>query len=287
MPRIVYVNGRYRPYAEAAVHVEDRGFQFADAVYEVIEVRCGELIDGTRHLDRLDRSLSELRIPPPMSRAVLRHVIGEVVRRNLVRHGTVYLQVSRGQAPRDFAIPTPALRPTVVCLARQGSPARLEAAADRGIAVRSMPDLRWGRCDIKTVMLLPACLAKTRAAEAGAKEAWLVDGDGFVTEGAASNAWIVTAEGEVVTRATSPAILAGVTRQTTLDAVAREGLRLVERAFTVAEATAAREAFLTSASNTVMPVVEVDGVRIGDGRPGPLTRRLRRIFHQNAERATI
>lgn len=287
MPRIVFVNGRYRPYAEAAVHVEDRGFQFADAVYEVIEVDDGDVIDETRHLDRLERSLGELRIAPPMSRAALRHVIRQVIRRNRVRDGTVYLQVSRGQASRDFVIPSPALRPTVVCLARQGSPQRLAAAAERGIAVRSAPDIRWGRCDIKTVMLLPACLAKSDAQAHGAKEAWLVDRDGLVTEGAASNAWIVTAEGAVVTRATGRAILAGVTRSTTLDAIRQEGLELVERAFSIDEAKRAREAFITSASNTVMPVVEIDGATISDGRPGALTRRLRQLFHQRAERATI
>lgn len=287
MPRIVYVNGRYRPYAEAAIHVEDRGFQLADAVYEVVEVREGSLIDETRHLDRLDRSLGELRMAAPMSRAALRHVIREVIRRNLVRHGTVYLQVSRGQAPRDFIFPPAGLSPTVVCLARSASPARLDAVAERGIAVRSMPDIRWGRCDIKTVMLLPACLAKTAASETGAKEAWLVDRDGFVTEGAASNAWIVTVAGEVVTRGTGMAILAGVTRRTTLDVLAEERLKLVERGFTVAEAQAAREAFITSASNTVMPVVDIDGSMIGDGRPGPVTRRLRQAFRRIAEHATI
>ena len=287
MPRIVYVNGRYRPYAEAAVHVEDRGFQLADAVYEVVEVRDGSLVDETRHLDRLDRSLGELRIAEPMSRAALRHVIREVIRRNRVRHGTVYLQVSRGQAPRDFVFPPPGLSPTVVCLARSASPEKIDAVAERGIAVRSMPDIRWGRCDIKTVMLLPACLAKTAASESGAKEAWLVDRDGFVTEGAASNAWIVTAAGEVVTRSTGTAILAGVTRRTTLDVLAQEGVTLVERGFTIGEAHAAREAFITSASNTVMPVVDIDGHAIGDGRPGPITRRLRQAFHQIAEHATI
>lgn len=287
MPRIVYVNGRYRPYAEAAVHVEDRGFQFADAVYEVIEVRDHGMIDATRHLDRLDRSLGELRIPAPMSRSALGHVIRQVIRRNHVRDGTVYLQISRGQAPRDFVIPSPPLRPTVVCIARPGSPQRLQATAERGIAVASMPDIRWGRCDIKTVMLLPACLAKSEAQAAGAKEAWLVDRDGYVTEGAASNAWIVTATGELVTRPTSRAILPGVTRRTTLDVLRRAGLTLVERPFTIAEAKAAHEAFITSASNTVMPVVAIDGVTIGDGRPGPVSRGLREQFYLFAERATI
>lgn len=287
MPRVVYVNGRYRPYAEAAVHVEDRGFQLADAVYEVVEVRDRSLVDETRHLDRLDRSLGELGIASPMSRAALRHVIREVIHRNRVRHGTVYLQVSRGQAPRDFVFPPAGLSPTVVCLARTASPEKLDAVAACGIAVRSMADMRWGRCDIKTVMLLPACLAKTAASAAGAKEAWLVDRDGIVTEGAASNAWIVTAAGEVVTRSTGTAILAGVTRRTTLDVLTREGLTLVERGFTIAEAQAAREAFITSASNTVMPVVDIDGHRIGDGRPGPVTRRLRQAFHRFAEHATI
>ncbi len=286
MARSVYVDGRYRRYAEAAIHAEDRGFQFGDAVYEVVEVRDGRLVDAPRHLDRLDRSLAALSIAAPMSRAALRHVLHETIRRNRVRDGTVYLQVSRGAAPRDFAYPAADVAPTVVCLARASRPERIAATAAAGIAVRTMPDIRWGRCDIKTVMLLPACLAKAEARRHGAREAWLVDGDGLVTEGASSNAWIVTPAGEIVTRPRGPEILAGVTRQTVLDTAAALGLAVVERPFTVAEALAARETFITSASNTVMPVVEIDGAAIGDGRPGPVALRLREAFGRYADHAS-
>ncbi|MGD9785274.1 MAG: D-amino-acid transaminase [Hyphomicrobiaceae bacterium] len=283
MTRTVYVNGRYRPYAEASVHVEDRGFQFADAVYEVIEVMDGQFVDAPRHLARLDRSLNELRIPRPMSEKALLGVMAQTIRRNRVRNGLLYLQVSRGAARRDFALPPDGTRPTLVCLARSLAPGVQAATAEKGIAVKTVPDIRWRRCDIKTVMLLPAVLAKAEAHEEGAKEAWLVDADGFVTEGAASNAWIVDAQGRLVTRGIGPSILAGVTRATVLDALAREGLNIEQRAFTVAEAKRAREAFITSATNTVMPVVAVDGTPIGDGRPGPVARRLRAVFHDVAE----
>jgi len=280
LTRIVYVNGRYRPYAHAMVHVEDRGFQLADAVYEVCEVRGGAIVDRDRHLARLVRSLGELQIPMPMTLAALHLVLRQTVRRNRVRDGFVYLQVSRGVAPRDFALPPPDTPVTIVCLARSLAPERVAAQAERGIAVVTVPDIRWRRCDIKTVMLLPAVLAKREAAHKGAKEAWLVDDAGLVTEGASSNAWIVTGEGRVVTAGLSVSILAGVTRATLIDAIAREGLTLEERRFTPAEAASAREAFITSATNTVMPVVSIDGVTIGDGGPGSLTRRMRKIFRQ-------
>jgi D-alanine transaminase len=283
MTRIVYVNGRYRPYAEAAIHAEDRGFQFADSVYEVCEVRCGRLVDERRHMDRLERSLGAIGMAPPMSRGALAHVLRQVVRKNRVADGSVYLQVSRGAAPRDFAFPAGDVPPTVVCLARRGHPQRQRETAGQGIAVVTLPDIRWRRSDIKSVMLLPACLAKDEARRRGAREAWLVDADGFVTEGASSNAWIVTEAGEIVTRALSAALLAGVTRATAADVIRTEGLPFVERAFTVAEALAAREAFITSASNTVMPVVRIDGRAVADGRPGPVVLRLRERFHAVAE----
>lgn len=282
MTRIVYVNGCYRPYADAVVHVEDRGFQFGDAVYEVCQVRQGYIIDEARHLARLARSLGELSIPAPMSDRALGHVIRETIRRNRVRNGMLYLQVSRGAAPRDFAFPSNDTPPTLVCLARSIPLARQQAQAETGIKVITQPDQRWRRCDIKTVMLLPACLAKQAASEAGAKEAWLVDAEGFVTEGASSNAWIVDADGVLVTRQIDRAILAGVTRATLLDAIARAGMRVVERRFTPHEASAAAEAFVTAATNTVMPVVAIDGRAIGDGRPGPVVTRLRKIFQEVA-----
>ncbi|WP_295559926.1 D-amino-acid transaminase [uncultured Hyphomicrobium sp.] len=283
MARVVYVNGRYLPYAEAGVHVEDRGFQFADSIYEVCEVKGGRLIDETRHMERLERSLGELRIVMPMSRAALGLVMREVVKRNRITTGLLYLQVTRGAAPRDFPFPEGDVTPTLVCLARRVDDAKREARAAQGIAVTTMPDVRWGRCDIKTVMLLPAVLAKEAAAEEGAQEAWLVDPQGFVTEGASSNAWIVDPSGTLVTRPTGNAILPGVTRRTLLDLLSRENIPIEERPFRVDEAERAREAFITSASGTVMPVVAINKVAIGDGRPGALTLRLRSIFHQVAE----
>ena len=282
MSRIVYVNGRYVPYAQAAVHVEDRGFQFADGIYEVCEVRNGHLVDEARHMARLGRSLAELQIAQPMRAAALAHVMRQVIRRNRVRNGLVYLQVTRGAGPREFYFPDADVTPTVVCLARSVSPARLEASAAVGISVKSMPDIRWQRCDIKTVMLLPACLAKEAARQDGAREAWFVDKDGFVTEGASSNAWIVDASGAVITRRLGLDILPGVTRATLLDEIKQGGMQLIERPFSLAEAQAAREAFITSATQTVMPVVRIDGRSVGDGKPGPVVRRLRLKFHQFA-----
>ncbi len=282
MSRIVYVNGRYVPYAQAAVHVEDRGFQFADGIYEVCEVRNGRLVDEARHMARLGRSLAELQIAQPMRAAALAHVMRQVIRRNRVRNGLVYLQVTRGAGPREFYFPDADVTPTVVCLARSVSPARLEASAAVGISVKSMPDIRWQRCDIKTVMLLPACLAKEAARQDGAREAWFVDKDGFVTEGASSNAWIVDASGAVITRRLGLDILPGVTRATLLDEIKQGGMQLIERPFSLAEAQAAREAFITSATQTVMPVVRIDGRSVGDGKPGPVVRRLRLKFHQFA-----
>jgi D-alanine transaminase len=283
MTRTVYVNGRYLPYGEAAVHAEDRGFQFADAVYEVCEVRGGHIIDETRHMGRLARSLGELKIPQPMSPGAWSRVMRETIRRNRVRDGLVYLQVSRGAGPRNFLFPSADTRPTVVCLARSASFAQQDAAAEVGIGVKTMPDPRWDRCDIKTVMLLPAALAKEAARAEGAKEAWFFDQDGYVTEGGSSNAWIVDAQGRLVTRQADNAILRGITRTTLIDVLKREGLELVERPFTVAEAKAAREAFITSATNIVMPVVRIDGQPIGNGAPGLLTQRLRSEFHTAAE----
>jgi D-alanine transaminase len=283
MSRVIYVNGRYLPYGEAKVHVEDRGFQFADAVYEVIEVKGGHLIDEARHLLRLEHSLSELGMTPPMSRAALSRVIRKTLRRNRVRDGIVYLQATRGARPRDFLFPPPGTPMTLVCIARSVAPTIADTRAEQGIGVITMPETRWARCDIKTVMLLPASLAKETARETGAREAWFVDRDGRVTEGASSNAWIITAKGQLVTRPVSNAILRGITRTTLIDLLAREGIELAERTFSVEEAKGAREAFVTSATGNVMPVVTIDGKPVGDGRPGPISRRLRALFHTAAE----
>ncbi|HEY8194658.1 MAG TPA: D-amino-acid transaminase [Hyphomicrobium sp.] len=283
MTRIVYVNGAYKRYAEAAIHAEDRGFQFADAVYEVIEVLGGNLVDATRHLARLDRSLRELAIPQPMSKDALLHVVGEVIKRNRVRNGIVYLQVTRGAGPRDFALPDAETPPTLVVLARAQRRGWADELAKKGIAVKTMPDNRWARCDIKTVMLLPAVLAKDAARRDGAREVWFIDASGTITEGASSNAWIVTSGGVLVTHQLDVHVLPGITRATVSDVAKAEGLKIEQRPFTLAEALKAREAFVTSATNTVMPVVTIDGKPIADGRPGPLAQRLRARFHHVAE----
>ena len=283
MTRCIYVNGSYQTYGDALVHVEDRGFQFGDGVYEVMEVRDGQLVDATRHLTRLARSLSELRIPSPMTQPAMMRVFAQVIARNRVRDGLVYLQVTRGAAPRDFALPDADHPPTFVALARPLNRAKIEAKATIGIAVKTMPETRWARCDLKTVMLLPSVLAKDAAKAEGASEAWFVDREGFITEGASSNAWIVTADGELVTRPISNDILAGVTRATLKDAAMQAQLKVIERPFTVAEAKSAREAFLTSASNILMPVVRIDATPIGDGKPGPIGAKLRLAFHKAAE----
>jgi D-alanine transaminase len=283
MSRIAYVNGRYFPLRQAMVHVEDRGYQFGDAVYEVCEVRQGRLIDERRHLGRLGRSLSELQIKMPMTPEALGVVLREVVTRNRVGYGTVYLQVSRGVARRDHSFPTPEVPPSVVVTARPLNARRNEALAAAGIAVISVPDNRWGRVDIKTTGLLPNVLARQVAIARGARDAWFVDQEGLVTEAASANAWIVTEEGRVLTRPADQAILKGITRTVLFDVAKALGLVVDERAFTLAEAYGAREAFVTAASQIVLPVVRIDDHVIGDGRPGPLAIALRRAFHQFAE----
>lgn len=283
MSRVAYVNGRYRPHRHAMVHIEDRGYQFADGVYEVCEVRTGRLVDEQRHLTRLQRSLSELRIALPMTLPALSVILHETARRNRVHDGIVYLQITRGVARRDHAFPPPGTRPALVVTARRLDRVRGESAATEGIAVVTLPDQRWKRVDIKSVSLLPNVLAKQAAREQGAREAWLVDENGFVTEGASSNAWIVTRDGSLVTRPADNAILRGISRAVVLDAAAAAGLRFEERPFELAEAFAAREAFVTAASQIVMPVVRVDGRPIGNGKPGPVAALLRRRFHEFAE----
>jgi D-alanine transaminase len=283
MWRVAYVNGRYQRHEDARVHVEDRGYQFADGVYEVCEVRCGRLIDERRHLQRLQRSLDELRIGAPMSPAALGVVLRETVRRNHVRNGIVYLQVTRGAAPRDFAFPAVPTRPSLVVTARSLDSAASETTAAAGIAVITLPDNRWERVDIKSVSLLPNVLAKQAARERGAREAWFVARDGKVTEGASSNAWIVTRDGKVVTAPAERGILRGITRTVLLEVLKSQGLAFDERPFAVEEAYAAREAFVTAASQIVMPVVKLDNRPIGDGTPGPLALALRKAFHNHVE----
>lgn len=285
MSRIAYVNGRYVPHRDAMVHIEDRGYQFSDGVYEVCEVHDGRLVDPTRHLDRLDRSLSELRMASPMARKALLTVLRETVARNRVTNGYVYLQVTRGVARRDHPFPSASTPPALVVTARALDPQVGERNAVKGVAVITLPETRWARPDIKSVSLLPNVLAKQSAREAGAYEAWFVDDTGHVTEGSSTNAWIVTRDGRLVTRQADRAILRGITRTTLLDVVARRNLAVEERPFTVAEAKEAAEAFITSATNLVMPVVRIDGTAVGGGQPGPVAAALRKAFREAAELA--
>jgi len=283
--RSAYVNGRYLPAAQATVHVEDRGYQFSDGVYEVCEIRDGHIIDEHRHLARLRRSLDELRIPMPMSDRALGIVMRECLHRNRVRDGIIYLQITRGVARRDHAFPAPDTKPCLVVTARSLDRAANERMAAEGVAVVTVPDNRWERVDIKSISLLPNVLAKQAAREQGAKEAWFVDGSGHVTEGSSSNAWIVTMDGKVVTRPAERGILRGITRMVLLEVIKAQGLSLEERAFTPEEAYKSREAFLTSASQAVMPVVRIDGRPVGNGAPGLVATALRAKFHEHAERS--
>lgn len=278
MPRIAYVNGRYLPHHAAQVHIEDRGFQFADGVYEVVALIGGGLRDEVGHLDRLERSLGEIGIEMPLPRRVLQIAMREMVRRNRIRNGALYIQVSRGVAARDFKFPSPAVRPTLVMTLRHMSfdiPARKAGAKP----VITVPDIRWKRRDIKSTALLGQVLAKQAAVDKGAAEAWMIGDDGYITEGASSNAWIVDRKGRLLTRpAAHNAILKGVTRSALQALCKAQGIELVEQAFTPAEAYKAREAFTTSATALIMPVSSIDGHKIGDGKIGPLTDRLYDLY---------
>ncbi|GAA0781042.1 D-amino-acid transaminase [Roseibium denhamense] len=279
MSRIAYVNGQYVRHTDAAVHIEDRGYQFADGVYEVCEVWNGNIVDVPRHLDRLDRSLTELQIDWPMTRSAVEFVLRQVVRRNKVHDGIVYIQVTRGVAKRDHFFPADDVAPSIVITARRSSPEAANAQAEKGISVFSYPENRWPRVDIKTVALLPNVLAKQAAKEKGGKEAWYVDADGCVTEGGSTNAWIVTKAGALVTRPAENGILRGITRTVILDLIEREGLVFEERPFTLEEAYEAKEAFVTAASTIAMPVIRIDDRIIGNGHPGSVATRLREQFH--------
>ncbi|MCO6390654.1 D-amino-acid transaminase [Aliihoeflea aestuarii] len=284
MPKIAYVNGRYLPHRNAVVHVEDRGYQFADGVYEVCEISRGFIIDMEPHLDRLDRSLRELRISWPMSRAALQTVMREVIARNGVANGLVYIQVTRGVAPRDHFFPTVPVKSALVVTAKKGNPAAADKRAEAGINVITVPENRWERVDIKSVGLLPNVLARQQAREAGAQEAWFVDPDGTVKEGAATNAWIVTKDGKLVTRPAESGILKGITRATVMKVAQKLGLDVEERGFSVEEARSAREAFITAASTIVMPVVAIDGHSVANSHPGSTALSLRKAFFDVAEK---
>ncbi|HEY9234210.1 MAG TPA: D-amino-acid transaminase [Phenylobacterium sp.] len=287
MGRIAYVNGQFVRHGEAVVHIEDRGYQLADAVYEVWALFGGKLADAEGHFARLERSLSELRIPMPMSRQALTIVLREAVRRNRVSEGLLYLQVGRGVAPRGHAFPDQPTAPSVVITVSAVDRAAAEAKAAKGVKVITTPENRWGRCDIKTVGLLPNALAKQAAKEQGAAEAWFVDELGLVTEGASSNAWIIDGDGVVRTRDTNANILRGVTRHTLLDVLHDEGLKFEERPFTPDEAVAAKEAFITGAGSLVLPVIAVNNRPVGDGKVGPVAMKLRRLYIERAKATAV
>jgi D-alanine transaminase len=287
MSRLAYVNGRFLRQGEAVVSIEDRGYQLGDGVYEVWAVLDGKLADAEGHFARLQRSLSELAIRMPMSRAALTVALRETVRRNHVRYGIVYLQVTRGVAPRDHAFPTEPIAPTVVITARALDAAVAEAKAAAGVGVITLPETRWGRCDIKTIDLLPNVLAKQAARSQGAFEAWFVDSEGLVTEGASSNAWIVDRDGVLRTRDIGANILRGVTRLSLIEVARQAGYAVEERAFTVDEAKAAREAFVTGAGSLVMPVVRIDGAPVANGHPGDVASALRALYIRRAAETAV
>lgn len=284
MGRIVYANGDYLPEEEARVSIFDRGFLMADAVYEVTSVLGGKLLDFPAHLARLARSLGELEMGRPLDDAGVEAMHRELIARNALVDGMVYMQITRGVADRDFVWPAGAT-PTIVAFT-QAKPMEDTLGAREGIKVVTMPDIRWGRRDIKTVQLLAPSMCKMAAKKAGKDDAWLVE-DGFVTEGTSNNAWIVTRDGRIVTRDLSTRILHGITRAAVIAYAAEAQLKVEERAFTVAEAKAAAEAFMTAASAFVTPVVEIDGVPLGDGRPGPVARRLRELYLAESRKRAI
>ncbi|MGO7973330.1 D-amino-acid transaminase [Rhizobium ruizarguesonis] len=287
MPRIAFVNGRYVKHSDASVHIEDRGYQFADGVYEVCEVRHGYIVDLTRHLNRLDRSLGELRIAWPMSRAALTQVIRETLRRNHVRNGLFYMQVTRGVARRDHVFPAEGTPPSLVITAKSTDAKIIAAKNANGIKAITLVDNRWDRVDIKSVGLLPNAMARQQAKEAGAQEAIYVDSDGMVKEGAATNVWIVDPDGTLVTRPAEHGILRGITRTTLMDVAAKLGLTIAERNFSVSEMLAAREVFLTAATSICFPVVSVDGQAIANGHPGSVSQKVREAFFDVAEKIAI
>lgn len=284
MARIAYVDGRYRPITDRAIGIEDRGFQFGDGIYEVWSVIAGRFLDHEGHRARLERSLRELEIAPPVGFPALDVILREIVRRNRIRDGLVYLQITRGVARRDHPFPKGDVRPTLVVSARPVDLPSVDRRAEKGVGVITRPDLRWKRCDIKTVNLLANVLAKQAAREAGAHEAWLVDEDGFITEGSSSTAWILTGEGVLVTRQTDERILWGVTRLAVMALAEAEDLRIEQRPFTRQEALDAREAFMTSATSFVTPVVSIDGQPVANGAPGSVATRLRALYREAAGR---
>jgi D-alanine transaminase len=280
--RIAYVDGRYIRHDQACVHIEDRGLQFADSIYEVFGVFGGHIYDEEEHLDRLERSLREIALSMPMGRAPMKFVLREMARRNRITDGLIYLQVTRGAFRRDHAIPNVRQRPTIILTAKPTDAVGFEQRRREGIGVVTHVDERWARCDIKSTGLLPNVLAKTAARDAGAWEAWLVDDEGHVTEGSSTTAWIVDRDGRLVTRDLDNAVLPGVTRRVLAEVAASSQIPIVERRFTRDEALQAREAFITAATIGALPVITIDGKAIGDGNPGPVARRLQELYRHTA-----
>ena len=283
MSRIAYVNGRYVPHDYAEIHIDDRGYQFGDGIYEVVSVIKGELIDQDWHLDRMDYSLGALEIPHPMSRAALKVVIKHMMVINRVRNGLIYFQITRGVMRRDHAI-NRFLKPQLVMTAKHMP--KLEHRDVDPVAVITVADQRWRRRDIKTLQLLPNCLAKTEAEDSDSYEAWMVDGEGFITEGSSSNAWIVTKNGELVTRPATYDILSGITRKAILEIASMRNLKIIERPFTKQDVLDSAESFVTSASSLVTPVGSIDGEAVGDGKSGPVSVALRHSYLEKVSLST-
>ncbi len=270
MTRLAYVNGRYVNHSAGMVHIEDRGYQFADGVYEVVMVYQNRLVDEKGHLDRLESSLAHIKLSMPMSRRSMQLAMRHLIAQNRLDHGLLYIQVTRGVAPRDHKFPTN-VKPALVMTTKK---TRISSVnQEKGVKVVSVPDIRWKRCDIKSISLLPNILAKQQAAENGAFEAWFLDEQGMVTEGTSSNSWIIS-NNKVITRKASSAILNGITRQTLLEIIFKHKLHLEERSFSLQEAMKASEAFLTSSSAFVIPVCQIDNIKISDGTPGIFTKNL-------------
>ncbi|MCC7284217.1 MAG: D-amino-acid transaminase [Acetobacteraceae bacterium] len=282
MSRIAYVNGRYLPQRDAAVNIEDRGYQFADGIYEVVHVYKGRFIDEDRHLGRLERSLREIALPMPMPRASLVKVLHEVVRRNRIREGLLYMQVTRGVARRDHAFPEKPIPPALVVTVRRVPPYPKSIEGWGGAAI-THPDLRWARRDIKSTALLPNVLARQAAREQGATEAVLYEPDGTITEGAATSFWIVDKDGTLCTRQLGEQILPGCTRGALIALMEEEGIAFREGPYTLDDVRAAREAFISSATSFVKPMLKIDGKPVGDGRAGPVTRKLFDLFARHVK----
>ncbi len=287
MSRIAYVNGDYIRHYNAMVHVEDRGYQFGDGVYEVCEVRHSMIVDLTRHLDRLGRSLNELSIDWPLSRAALGIVIRTVLRANHIKNGMFYMQVTRGVAKRDHAFPSPETKPSLVITAKMTDPAIIAKKNENGLKAITFLENRWDRVDIKTINLLPNALARQKAKESGANEAIFIDANGMVKEGAATNVWMVDSDGTLLTRPAEHGILRGITRTTLMDVADRLGLKIREEAFSVEKMLTAREVFITAATSICFPIIEIDGRPIANGHPGTMSGRIRETFFDVAEKTPI